>query len=78
MAVDDRLNNANRRLIVRDKVSAMKFLIDTGAEVSVIPPTQQQRRHPDKSNYLYAANRSTIKTYWEKVMHVNLGLRRQF
>ncbi len=56
----------------------MKFLIDTGAEVSVIPPTQQQCRHLDKSNYLYAANRSTIKTYGEKVMTVNLGLRRQF
>ncbi|XP_039954158.1 uncharacterized protein LOC126755714 [Bactrocera neohumeralis] len=78
MAIDDRLNDKNRRLIVRDKKSAINFLIDTGAEVSVIPPTQQQRRCPDKNNYLYAANRSTIKTYGEKTMFLNLGLRCQY
>ncbi|XP_049316982.1 uncharacterized protein LOC125779754 [Bactrocera dorsalis] len=76
MAVDDRLNNKNRCLIVRK--STINFLIDKGAEGSVIPPTQQQRTCPDKNNYLYAANKSTIKTYGEKSMFLNLGLRRQY
>ncbi|XP_036317749.1 uncharacterized protein LOC118732742, partial [Rhagoletis pomonella] len=56
----------------------MQFLVDTGAEVSVIPPTAELRRHPNPKVFLYAANKTTIKIYGDRIMYLNLGLRRKF
>lgn len=65
------------RLIVTDRISGIRFLIDTGADISVIPKTSGDRRTLDSECNLYAANGSTIHTYGKKVLSIDLGLRRQ-
>lgn len=70
----------SRRLFVTDIKSKHEFLIDTGADFSVWPANPYQRRHSKCNNkiLLFAANGSVIKTYDEKVMSLDLGLRRPF
>ncbi|KAI5724876.1 hypothetical protein M8J77_008234 [Diaphorina citri] len=55
----------------------MRFLIDTGASLSLIPP-----RGIDRNNVqlleLFAANDSRIKTYGERLLTIDLNLRRNF
>jgi cleavage and polyadenylation specificity factor subunit 1 len=53
-------------LTIRDATSGRKFLVDTGAEVSVIPATATDRALPQERSacpLLRAANGSTIRTY---------------
>ncbi|KFD60597.1 hypothetical protein M514_27230 [Trichuris suis] len=50
-------------LYARDRNSGRRFLIDTGAELSVVPPTGMQTRTAVSTRPLAAANNSTIKTY---------------
>lgn len=65
------------RLIVYDKTNNLKFLIDTGADLTVCPPNRLQKTQP--STYkLYAANGTPINTYGKKTLSLNLGLRRPF
>lgn len=61
---------------MRDKRTGMVFLVDSGSEVSTVPP----RRAVDKidKNYsLYAANGSVIKTYGLRKLTLELGLPKQ-
>ena len=53
-----------------------KFLVDTGAAVSVFPPTKQQKAKPS-SLTLQAANGSRIVTYGQQSLTLDLGLRRR-
>lgn len=69
-------HNANR-LFVSDKTNHKEFLVDTGANISVVPPTNRKRATPCDL-ILYAANGSKIKTYGEQTLSLNLGLKRQF
>lgn len=63
------------RLQIYDTVSKRNFLIDTGAEVSVIPVAD--RNAPPNPHYiLYAANDSTIRTYGAARINTSFGLRR--
>lgn len=67
-----------RRLHITDKESGLRFLVDTGADISLV-----LKRHMDKAIkhspiQLYTANNVPIKTYGEKLFVVNLGLRRPF
>lgn len=64
------------RLYVTDKSSGRDFLIDTGADISVIPPTSREKGNTSGLYKLYAANGSQIKTYGSKSITLNLGLRR--
>lgn len=70
------------RLLIADRKSSLKYLIDTGADVSIIPPSMIERSNykNDETNLssLFAANGSIIKTYGEKRLELNLGLRRSF
>ncbi len=63
-------------LYIADRYSKNNYLIDTGAVVSVVPVTNE-KQHPTKSSLL-AANGTPITVYGEKLISVNLGLRRQF
>ena len=67
-----------RLLRIHDPQTNYKFLIDTGAQVSVIPATPQDKKHQMSSSNLTAANGSTIKSYGYKSLSLTLGLRRQF
>jgi len=66
------------RLFVKDQMSGLRFLIDSGADVSVVPPTSEEKRNPNPSCILSAANGSTITTYCQKSMTLNIGLGRTF
>lgn len=65
----------NRRLFVGDKTSGDRYLIDTGASISVIPARRRERNHP-ASFTLFAANGTPIKTFGEITKTLDLGLRR--
>lgn len=62
--------------LVSDRQTHVRFLIDTGAEVSVIPATSQDRKIKTTTNALQAANGTAITTYGEKSVTVDFGLRR--
>lgn len=64
------------RLYVQEKNSKRNYLIDTGADISVIPPTSKEKRHAPCNFTLSAANGTQIKTYGSKSVVLNLGLRR--
>lgn len=75
-AVNDS-NGRSFRLFVRDRKTKMQFLVDSGADVSVLPAKKHIAGEP--SNFkLYAANGSEIPTYGTKLLNLDLGLRRQF
>ena len=64
-------------LFLRDKISGHCFLVDTGAEVSIIPPTVADRNHkPDLG--LRAVNGSSIPIYGTRSLTIDLGLQRMF
>lgn len=56
----------------------MNFLIDTGADVSVIPSNTKVARVNTTGLKLFAANGSPIKVYGEVLLKLNLKLRREF
>ena len=43
-------------VFVRDRLSTRNFLVDTGAEISVLPPTGIERRNNTQGPVLLAAN----------------------
>ncbi|KAL5510849.1 hypothetical protein EMCRGX_G006458 [Ephydatia muelleri] len=53
-----------------DKISGRQFLVDTGAEISVIPATASDKRntHDKQGPLLSAANGTTIKTYGSRIV----------
>ncbi|BHF63058.1 hypothetical protein SprV_0200604700 [Sparganum proliferum] len=68
-------NVHTRRLFLWDRVAGTKFLVDSGAEVSVIPPTPAERKN--RSSFcLTAANNSSIPTFGQRSITLDLGLRR--
>ncbi len=64
------------RLFITEKTSGRDFLIDTGADISVIPPTSREKGNSPCLFKLFAANGSQIKTFGSKSITLNLGLRR--
>lgn len=70
------------RLFVTDALTKTEYLIDTGADVSIIPATNNEKRQQTKKQAsrckLYAANGTQIDTYGQRSIELNLGLRRKF
>lgn len=66
------------QLCVHDITSKVNFLIDTGADISVLPKTYASKTATRSSKFLYAANGSTISTFGDKRLQLNFGLRRSF
>lgn len=67
----------NYRLFITDPMTNIRFLIDTGADVSIIPPSRLEKQKTPNS-FLYAANNSKIPVYGEKWITISIGLRRPF
>lgn len=63
------------RLHLRDKKTGQHFLVDSGAEVSVVPANPKFKLGPTK-NKLFAANGTPIGIYGESHRELDLGLRR--
>lgn len=68
----------SRRLFIKDEDNQLIFLVDTGADVSVLPYHPKDNLNIRPSYNLSAANGSTISTFGTKLLMVNLGLRRNF
>jgi len=67
----------SRLFYVTDRTTGTRFLVDTGADVSVIPPSTTEKRKP-ASMTLQAVNKSAISTFGEKSMTLDIGLRRSY
>ena len=68
---------SSRLFSFHDFATGTRFLVDTGAEVSVIPPSPNDRHHKTKLT-LQAVNGSSIPTYGTQSLTLNIGLRRTF
>ena len=64
-------------LYIYDPLSKTKFLVDTGAEISVLPATFSQKSLPPVA-HLYAANGTKISVYKRQTIKLELNLRRSF
>ena len=67
-----------RLFYVHDSRSNTRFLVDTGAEVSVVPPTRAERSRPQGIFTLQAVDGTQIATYGVRSCSLNIGLRRTF
>ncbi|GFU85346.1 retrovirus-related Pol polyprotein from transposon opus [Trichonephila clavipes] len=66
------------RLFLLDRKSSQKFLIDSGSEICVIPPSPTMNKSPQSNFSLFAANNTKIPAYGMVRKELNLGLRRPF
>lgn len=78
MAVSD-TGQSSTRLFLFDKSTNQSYLVDTGSDISVLPPTPEDRQQNNSSVFnLVAANGTTIKTYGKRNISISIGLRRLF
>ena len=61
-------HNNTRRLYIKDENSKLQFLINTGAELSVIPKPPNVHLQPSLIKLL-AANNTEINTYGKRLFH---------
>lgn len=66
---------SSHRLFITDNNTGLHFLIDTGANISVLPKKTGARSEPLPFQ-LYAANNTIIPTYGEKMLELDFKLRR--
>ncbi|GFV82533.1 retrovirus-related Pol polyprotein from transposon 17.6 [Trichonephila clavipes] len=66
------------RLFLLDRKSGQKFLIDSGSEICVIPPSPTMNKSPQSNFSLFTANNTKIPAYGMVRKELNLGLRRPF
>ena len=67
----------SRLFYITDRGTNRQFLVDTGAEISVIPPSTTDRSNP-QDMVLQAANNTSIPTFGRRSITLDLGLQRQF
>ena len=67
-----------RLFYVYDKSTPFRFLVDTGAQVSIIPPSPAERTTGPGDLRLQAINGSNIPTFGMRSLTLDLGLRRTF
>ena len=70
--------NASRPFYVPDYFTGSKFLVHTGAQVSIILPSPTDRHALHTNITLEAVNGTPIKTFGTCSLTLNLGLRRTF
>ena len=66
----------SRLFFVSDRTTGLRFLVDTGAEVSLIPASPSDRRRRPLGPALQAANSTSIATYGFRSLTLDLRLRR--
>nr|VZI44158.1 unnamed protein product [Spirometra erinaceieuropaei] len=67
-----------RDFYVCDTVTRRRFLVDTGAQISVVSLTAADRRFPSPGLHLQATNCSPIPTFSSLSLILNIDLRRSF
>ncbi|XP_037505656.1 uncharacterized protein LOC119381980 [Rhipicephalus sanguineus] len=68
----------SRPFHVTDRRTKVRCLVDTSADICVLPSTLAERRQPPDSHPLTAVNGSTVRTYGQKSVTLDIGLRRTF
>ena len=68
--------NQTRLLYVWDRHSGQRFLVDTGAEVSVFPASNKDQHSQSLETKLTAANGSDISTYGKRTIPLHFNNRR--
>ncbi|GBM89281.1 hypothetical protein AVEN_142375-1 [Araneus ventricosus] len=76
MAAD--VKGHNCRLVIHDRPSGLNFLVDTGADISVVTPSSAERCKPKSLLNLLAANGTKINTYGTQNLSLNIVSRRIF
>lgn len=66
------------RIVLADPSSNFNFLIDTGADISVLPKSRFQNATIKDDLVLFAANGTKIPTFGTKTLKIDLNLRREF
>ncbi|GFW53838.1 retrovirus-related Pol polyprotein from transposon opus [Trichonephila clavipes] len=66
------------RLFVKNRETGCQFLVDSGADVSILPWKKTKGECQASQYKLYAANGTEIPTYGLKILTLDLGLRRPF
>ena len=74
----DACSSTSSRLFITDRVSNVRFLVDTGSDLCVVPRRLVSARKERTSYDLFAANGSSIPTYGWQTLTLKLGLRRDF
>ncbi|CAE1258975.1 unnamed protein product [Acanthosepion pharaonis] len=67
-----------RLIFVSDRITGIRFLVDSGAQISLIPATRADKLKGPHKLTLQAVNKSLIQTYGQRCLTLNLGLRRVF
>lgn len=78
IAANSSLSQSSCRLFIFDPMTKLRFLVDSGSDVSALPSSKFKHlsKKPDQS--LNAANGSGIDVYGTKFLKMSLGFRRQF
>ena len=63
----------SRLFFVRERLSRRRLLVDTGAEISVIPPVQSDRQRHQCGVHLQAAKGVTIATFFSAFAYSQPG-----
>nr|VZI42210.1 unnamed protein product [Spirometra erinaceieuropaei] len=71
-------SGSGRTFYVCDTATRRRFLVDTGAQINVVPPTAADRRFPSPGLHLQAVNCSQMPTFGSLSLIVSIGLRRSF
>ena len=77
MATNDAGLSNSRLFLIFDPSTKLRFLVDTGAEVSVLTPSHTDRKNKQQLT-LNAANKTVITTFGKRSLTLDLGLRRSF
>ena len=77
MQATNAAGNESRLSFVEDKEANVRYLVDTGVEVSVVPPSLADKQHRAGVS-LRAANDFEIKVYGKRTITLNLDLCRVF
>ncbi|GBM98474.1 Retrovirus-related Pol polyprotein from transposon 17.6 [Araneus ventricosus] len=64
--------------MLADRISKLRFLVDTGADVSVLPKYYASKADSSNELLLLAANGTKISTFGRKRLTLDLNLRRTF
>ena len=59
---------------MKDFLSDMKFLIDFGSTVSIIPSSYVDNEEPATSRNLFALNQTEVKTYGKRNLTIDIGV----
>ena len=62
-ALDDHTKILHRRLRVKDEITQIEFLVDTGSDVSALPRSMYPEWELDNTTRLFAANGTPIPIY---------------